>query len=135
MAVLAPIRLRSPSIAGLPLTITRAPGGTTSHDGDVYHGWDFAATTGSVFGEDVLAVADGRVVFVEESVPDGGPSAASGSGDPSLGSAGSLGNVVTFEHNINGQLFYSGNFQVWQSVVLASFSASFAARQTKGCSI
>ena len=103
MPITTPITLLTSLRRQLELLITQAPGGEFSHDGDLYYGWDFATTSESLFGEEGLAIAEGKVVFVEESVPDGDPASGifgvdGSERDPSLGPAGALGNVVTIEH-------------------------------------
>jgi len=77
LPISSPITLLTPLRRQLELAITQAPGGEFSHDGDLYYGWDFAGASSSLFGEDVLAIDDGTVVFVDESVPDGGPTSGS----------------------------------------------------------
>ena len=80
-------------------------GGSFSHTGGLSYSYDFDLA----FGQDVLAVAKGRVVDVRETVVDGGP--ASYPGDPSLGTS-NIGNFVTLEHTINGRTFYSSYFHL-----------------------
>ncbi len=137
MSILSSILLRSPLASGLQISVTQAPGGTTSHAGELFYGWDFALSSDSMFGMDVLAIADGTVVFIEESVPDG--DAASGSfgdettaRDPSLGPAGALGNVVTLEHNIDGQIFYSSYMHLSQDSVPLQVGDSVLAGEVIG---
>ncbi len=112
--ITSPISLGTPFATGLRLQVTQAPAGTTSHDGDLYYGWDFTLPSGSILNANVLAVADGTVVFVEEGVPDGTAASSlyggltdAGPRDPSLGPPGALGNVVTIAHDLEGQTFYS----------------------------
>ena len=107
MRISSAITLLTPLRNQLELQITQAPGGDFRHDGDLYYGWDFAAASGPLRGEQVLAVADGTVRFVEESVP--GDDAVSGSDgsdgatrDPSLGPPVALGNVVTAKRTVDG---------------------------------
>lgn len=86
-------------------TVTQGFGGTFSHTGSQHFSYDFDLN----FGQRVLAVADGRVVSMRETVVDGGP--VSYLGDPSLGPS-RIGNFVTLEHTINGQTFYSSYFHL-----------------------
>ena len=137
MPIDAPITLLTPLRRNLELVVTQAPGGDFSHDGDLYYGWDFAATSGSLFGEKVLAIADGTVVFVEESVPDGDPASGSfgddGSvRDPSLGPAGALGNVVTIEHVVDGQVFYASYLHLAQDSIPLEVGDTVSAGQVIG---
>lgn len=85
-------------------------GGTFSHTGSLTHSYDFDLD----FGQQVLAVARGRVVAMRETVVDGGSS--SYAGDPSLGPS-NIGNFVTLEHTINGRTFYSSYFHLRQGSV------------------
>jgi murein DD-endopeptidase MepM/ murein hydrolase activator NlpD len=137
MTITSPISLLTPLKPGLSIRVTQAPGGTTSHDGDLYYGWDFAAAAGSLLGAEVLAIADGTVVFIEESVPDG--DAASGSfgadgstRDSSLGLAGALGNVVTIEHTVDGQVFYASYLHLGQNSVPLEVGDTVTAAQVIG---
>jgi len=57
MSILSSILLRSPFASGSQVSVTKAPGGTTSHAGELFYGWDFALSSGSMFGMDVLAIA------------------------------------------------------------------------------
>lgn len=86
-------------------TVTQTVGGGYSHTGSQHYSYDFDLN----FGQQVLAVAAGRVVAMRETVVDGGP--ASYSGDPSLGPS-NIGNFVTLEHSINGRIFYSSYFHL-----------------------
>ncbi|MDJ0626610.1 MAG: peptidoglycan DD-metalloendopeptidase family protein, partial [Rhodobacter sp.] len=119
--------------------MTQAPGGSTSHNGELYYGWDFALTSGSTLGANVLAVADGTIVFIEESVLGGaassglfGPPTDAGPRDPSLGPPGALGNVVTIEHNIGGQTFYSSYLHLAQNSVPVNVGDAVVAGQVIG---
>lgn len=85
-------------------------GGGYSHTGSLTYSYDFDLN----FGQQVLAVARGRVVAMRETVVDGG--ASSYAGDPSLGSS-NIGNFVTLEHVINGRTFYSSYFHLRQGSV------------------
>lgn len=86
-------------------TVTQSVGGTYSHTGNLHYSYDFDLD----FGQQVLAVATGRVVAMRETIIDG--AAASYTGDPSLGSS-NIGNFVTLEHTINGRTFYSSYFHL-----------------------
>lgn len=86
-------------------SVTQGIGGSFSHTGSLHYSYDFDLD----FGQQVLAMAAGRVVAMRETVVDGGP--ASYSGDPSLGSS-NIGNFVTLEHTINGRTFYSSYFHL-----------------------
>ncbi|WP_164886858.1 peptidoglycan DD-metalloendopeptidase family protein [Piscinibacter defluvii] len=106
-----PLLIRLPFDSnGLSVLVTQGPGSETSHSGSLYNSWDFALAHGA----SVLAVADGTVVDVRDSVQDGSSVAlpdADGdkdpsNDDPSLGS-GAIGNIVTLRHVIDGQEFYS----------------------------
>lgn len=85
-------------------------GGSFSHSGSQTYAYDFDLD----FGQEVLAVARGRVVAMRETIMDGGPS--SYVGDPSLGSS-NIGNFVTLEHVINGRTFYTSYFHLRQGSV------------------
>lgn len=100
-------------------SVTQGIGGGYSHSGSQYYSYDF----GLGFGREVLAMAAGRVVAMRESVVDGGP--VSSPGDPSLGSS-NIGNFVTLEHVINGQLFYSSYFHLRQGSVPLTLGAMVA---------
>ena len=134
MAITSPISLLTPLPAGLSVTVTQGPGGATSHSGDLYYGWDFAAS--GMFGKSVLAVADGVVEFVKQDVPDGGAyQDLPGPGetrDPSLGPPGALGNVVTLRHSVDGQTFYSSYFHLGEDSVPVSVGESVMAGQQIG---
>ena len=105
---------------GNPVTVTTLPGESSTHTGALYTSWDFALD----FATPVLAVADGTVVEVRESVPDGGATAtpnADGDGnpfndDPSLGSGGT-GNLVTLRHEVGSKVFYSTYMHLQQDSV------------------
>lgn len=119
MAIISNVQLFTPFEEGSEITLTQGPGGQVSHSDELYYGWDFVTQGEPTFGQDVLAVASGRIVYIEESVPDGGPVSGSfGDGttprDPSLGPLGALGNVVTIEHNIGENTFYSSYFHLMQ---------------------
>ena len=86
-------------------TVTQGVGGTSNHTGTLHYAYDFDLD----FGQQVLAVAAGKVVAMREIVVDGGPT--SYPGDPSLGSS-NIGNFVTLEHMINGRTFYSSYFHL-----------------------
>jgi Ca2+-binding RTX toxin-like protein len=90
--------------------VTQGVGNGFSHAGATHFAYDFDLD----FGQQVLAVAAGRVVAMRESVVDGGPT--SYAGDPSLG-ASNIGNFVTLEHVINGRVFYSSYFHLRQGSV------------------
>ena len=91
-------------------TVTQGIGDGFSHAGSQRYSYDF----GLNFGQQVLAMASGRVVAMRESVVDGRP--ASYAGDPSLGPS-NIGNFVTLEHEINGQRFYTSYFHLRQGSV------------------
>ncbi|NEY89000.1 peptidoglycan DD-metalloendopeptidase family protein [Tabrizicola oligotrophica] len=97
-------------------TVTQTVGGGYSHSGSQYYSYDFDLD----FGQEILAVARGRVVAMSEVVVDGG--SASYAGDPSLGPS-SIGNFVTLEHEINGRTFYSSYFHLRQGSVPLSVGA------------
>lgn len=90
--------------------VTQGVGNGFSHTGSSHFAYDFDLD----FGQQVLAVAAGRVVAMRETVVDGGP--ASYAGDPSLGPS-NIGNFVTLEHVINGRVFYSSYFHLRQGSV------------------
>ena len=90
--------------------VTQAAGNGFSHTGGTHFAYDFDLD----FGQQVLAVAAGRVVAMRETVVDGRP--ASFAGDPSLGPS-NVGNFVTLEHVINGRVFYSSYFHLRQASV------------------
>jgi hypothetical protein len=104
-----PIRLPFDSL-GAAIAVTQAPGASFSHVGVLYNSWDFALA----YGTPVLAVADGTIVDIRETVLDGGAIALPDSDgdsnplndDSSLGS-GAIGNFVTIRHSVNGQTFHS----------------------------
>lgn len=81
-----------------------------SHTGSSTYAYDFDLD----FGQEVLAMARGRVVGFRETIVDG--ASASFAGDPSLGSS-NIGNFVTLEHVINGRTFYSSYFHLRQGSV------------------
>ena len=85
---------------GASVSVTQGVGEGT-HSGFLYTSWDFA------LGVDhrVRAVADGVVIDIRETVPDGG-SNSTGPSDPSLGS-GAIGNLVTLRHVTSEGTFYS----------------------------
>jgi Ca2+-binding RTX toxin-like protein len=95
---------------GLPVAVTQQPGGITSHDGYLYYAWDFELD----FTHRIRAIADGTVVTVRETVPDG--DAYQMTPDASWGSSG-VGNIVTIRHNIDGQTFYSSYLHLRQNSV------------------
>jgi Ca2+-binding RTX toxin-like protein len=90
--------------------VTQGVGNGFSHTGATHFAYDFDLD----FGQQVLAVAAGRVVAMRETVVDGRP--ASFAGDPSLGPS-NIGNFVTLEHVINGRVFYSSYFHLRQGSV------------------
>ena len=90
--------------------VTQGVGNGFSHTGGTHFAYDFDLD----FGQQVLAVAAGRVVAMRETVVDGRP--ASFAGDPSLGPS-NVGNFVTLEHVINGRVFYSSYFHLRQGSV------------------
>ncbi|MCW5662829.1 MAG: peptidoglycan DD-metalloendopeptidase family protein [Piscinibacter sp.] len=120
---------------GLPVLVTQSPGTGESHSGALYNSWDFAL----VRGAGVLAVADGTVVDIRESVQDGGPVALPDSDgdsdpsndDPSLGS-GAIGNVVTLRHVVGGQEFYSTYMHLERDSVPVSVGDQVSAGQMVG---
>lgn len=87
-----------------PVTVTQQPG-EGGHRSHTYQAWDFALG----YSHRVRAIADGTVVDMRETVPDGDASQLSQ--DPSWGS-GAIGNMVTLKHLINGQTFYSSYFHL-----------------------
>ena len=90
--------------------VTQGAGNGFSHTGGTHFAYDFDLD----FGQQVLAVAAGRVVAMRETVVDGRP--ASFAGDPSLGPS-NVGNFVTLEHVINGRVFCSSYFHLRQGSV------------------
>lgn len=87
------------------IRVMQGIGGSYSHTGSLTYAYDFDLA----FGQEVLAMARGRVVGFRETIIDGGP--ASYVGDPSLGTS-NIGNFVTLEHTINGRSFYSSYFHL-----------------------
>ena len=137
MPISSPKVVLAPLKNDLRILVTQAPGGLTSHDGDLYYGWDFAGTDASLFGAEVLAVADGTVVFIEESVPDGGEVSGSYGDettprDASLGPSGALGNVVTLRHEVDGDVFFSSYLHLKQMSVPLSIGQSVGAGEIIG---
>ncbi len=119
LASAIPIRLPFNS-QGAEVIVSQEPGASFSHTGAIYTSWDFVLP----FGHQVLAVADGTVVDIRETVPDGGPTAlpdADGdknplNDDPSLGSGG-IGNLVTIRHAVDGQVFYATYMHLQESSI------------------
>ncbi|HEX8466733.1 MAG TPA: M23 family metallopeptidase [Allosphingosinicella sp.] len=125
------IQLMSPVAGAAAWQIGQAPGGTFSHKGDIYHGWDFSlAGGGDEFGYGVYAVADGIIKWVVENVRDGDSSQLER--DFSYGPQGALGNIVTIEHKVNGVTFYSSYFHLKESSVPVSMGDSVKAGQKIG---
>jgi murein DD-endopeptidase MepM/ murein hydrolase activator NlpD len=109
----------SPVAGAAAWRVGQAPGGTTSHNADLHHGWDFSlASNGNEFGFGVYAVAAGTVKWVVEYVPDG--DASQMTKDFSHGPNGSLGNIVTIEHKAAGVTFYSSYLHLRQNSVTVS---------------
>lgn len=92
---------------GAPVSVTQQPGGETSHDEYLFYSWDFSLD----FNHYIRAVADGTVVDIRESVPDG--DSYQMTADASWGSSG-VGNIITLRHDIDGQTFYSSYLHLKQ---------------------
>lgn len=50
----------------MELLVTQTSCCKCSQDGELYYGWDFVSTSGSLFVEEGLAIAFGAVVFFED---------------------------------------------------------------------
>jgi hypothetical protein len=84
---------------GQYIAVTQEPGDGT-HTGYLKNSWDFALP----FGHEVLAIADGVIVDIRETIPDG--DAYQMTQDETWGS-GAIGNIVTIRHEQDGKVFYS----------------------------
>lgn len=125
------IQLVSPVAGTATWKVGQAPGGSFSHKGDLYHGWDFSLAGGTdEFGMNVYAVAAGQVKWVVEHVVDG--DSVQLDRDPTWGPSGGLGNIVTLEHKENGVTFYSSYFHLKENSVPVSVGDWVAAGQKIG---
>lgn len=108
-ALREPINLRTPLPVGLELAITQGPGtaDNTHEGGDLYYSWDMAGYGFDLIDTPALAVADGEIVWCQESYGTYG-----GQGDRSF-----LGNVVTIRHNVDGREFYSSYLHLKQDSI------------------
>lgn len=89
---------------GQQVTVTQQPG-EGGHRNHTHQSWDFALG----YAHRVRAIADGVVVDMRETVPDGDASQLTA--DESWGS-GAIGNMVTLKHVISGKTFYSSHFHL-----------------------
>lgn len=100
-----PITVRLPFWSvGEQVYVTQEPG-EGSHNNYTYQSWDFALG----YSHRVRAIADGVVVDMRDTVPDG--DASQMTQDDSWGS-GAIGNMITLQHDIDGVRFYSSYFHL-----------------------
>ena len=109
---------------GQYIAVTQEPGDGT-HTGYLKNSWDFALP----FGHEVLAIADGVIVDIRETIPDG--DAYQMTQDETWGS-GAIGNIVTIRHEQDGKVFYSTYMHLRENSVPVEIGQTVAEGQVIG---